>query len=205
MSTADTTIMLNDSLAARLFQGHNYKGSLLGDSVVKEWGAPPSGAVDVSSDHTFSFFDRLAHWLASVHWAVYAIVGVLLLALFVYWLYRTGLLTIDARRPKQDGGTENVYEIDYDREFGEALQASDHSRLVRLVYLRTLRTLDEQGRIAWRIYKTPGEYAMELADPVFQQMTNIFLRVRYGRFAADRRLYDTMCAWRDTVLKGGGQ
>lgn len=194
-----SSVMLDDSLAARHFQGHDYKGSLLGDSLSKEW-----DVVETSADNgTLSFFDRLHDFLSSLPWVVYAIVGVLLLALLAYWLFRSGMLSIGHTRTVAESEADNIYEIDYDHELEEARRASDYSRLVRLVYLRTLRTLDEEGRITWRIYKTPTEYAAELNQPVFRQMTDIFLRVRYGGFSADSHLYDQMCSWQAMVQKGG--
>ena len=98
---------------------------------------------------------------------------------------------------------EDIYDIDYEREMKSAMHAGDYSTMVRLIYLRTLRTLDEEGRIVWRIYKTPTEYAAELRQPAFATMTRHFLRVRYGRFGASEALCEEMRALQAEVEKGG--
>ena len=72
-------IMQDDSLAARLFYGHDYKRSLVGDSL-----AEPDTFMQVDMQReveNISFFDELARFFASVPWIVYAVIGVLLLAL----------------------------------------------------------------------------------------------------------------------------
>jgi len=196
-------IMQDDSLAARLFYGHDYKRSLVGDSL-----AEPDTFMQVDMQReveNISFFDELARFFASVPWIVYAVIGVLLLALLAWWLIRSGMLGDGFSRPgrvESDEG-DNIYDIDYEEETKKALLAGDYAALVRLIYLRTLRTLDEEGRISWRIYKTPTEYAYELRQPSFLTMTRHFLRVRYGKFGASEALCEEMRALQAEVEKGG--
>ena len=196
-------IMQDDSLAASLFAGHDYKRSLVGDSL-----AEPDSFMQVEvpmKENNISFFDGLAHFFESVPWIVYAVIGVLLLALLVWWLIRSGLLGDGFSRPGRVESAEgdDIYDIDYEEETKKALLAGDYAALVRLIYLRTLRTLDEEGRISWRIYKTPTEYAYELRQPAFITMTRHFLRVRYGKFGASEALCDEMRALQAEVEKGG--
>ena len=127
------------------------------------------------------------------------------MALLVWWLIRNGFFDFRFRHAVKGTSTEgdDIYDIDYDQETKKALLAGDYAMLVRLIYLRTLRTLDEEGRITWRIYKTPTEYAAELRQPAFAAMTRHFLRVRYGRFDASEALYEEMRALQAEVEKGG--
>ena len=190
-------------MAASLFAGHDYKRSLVGDSL-----AEPDSFMQVDvpmKENNISFFDGLAHFFESVPWIVYAVIGVLLLALLVWWLIRSGLLGDGFSRPGRVESAEgdDIYDIDYEEETKKALLAGDYAALVRLIYLRTLRTLDEEGRISWRIYKTPTEYAYELRQPAFITMTRHFLRVRYGKFGASEALCDEMRALQAEVDKGG--
>lgn len=190
-------------MAASLFAGHDYKRSLVGDSL-----AEPDSFMQVEvpmKENNISFFDGLAHFFESVPWIVYAVIGVLLLALLVWWLIRSGLLGDGFSRPGRVESAEgdDIYDIDYEEETKKALLAGDYAALVRLIYLRTLRTLDEEGRISWRIYKTPTEYAYELRQPAFITMTRHFLRVRYGKFGASEALCDEMRALQAEVEKGG--
>ena len=205
MPVSPSSIMHDDSLAARLFQGHDYKGSLVGDSLVDVDSISEMGKNigQVAEDSSYDFFDALSRFFASLPWVVYAVLAVILVAFIVYWLFRSGMLHAGGLRKRETVVVDDIYEIDYDKEMQAALADSDYIELVRLVYLRTLRVLDEEGRITWRIYKTPSEYSMELGSASFVSMTNHFLRVRYGRFGADRALYDEMCDLQAEVLKGG--
>ena len=74
---------------------------------------------------------------------------------------------------------------------------------MRLLYLQTLKRLDEEGRIDWQLYKTPTQYIYEVKSPAFRQLTHHFLRVRYGNFEADETLFRTMRSLQDEVQKGG--
>lgn len=91
--------------------------------------------------------------------------------------YKVGKIS---RTDIRDAGTDNIYEYDFDKEIVEARRARDWSLTVRLVYLQTLRRLADGGVIAWRPSKTPTQYSREVRRSEFTEMTNLFLRVRYG-------------------------
>ena len=195
--------MHNDSIAARLFYGHDYARSLATPIEEMETNDGAEAIRDVSSP-TFTFFDRLADFFASLPWEVHAIFGVVVMAFVVYLLFRNGLLSVGYRaKTSVIDSPDNPFGIEYDKETDEALRRGDFNALVRLVYLRTLKLLDEQGRISWRIYKTPTDYATEMLTPAFNTMTQHFMRVRYGQFQADSTLYDEMRHLQRQVQKGG--
>ena len=195
--------MHNDSLAAQLFGGHDYVGSLFENEKEAVDTIEHIPSIEYSSP-TFSFIDRFVDFLSSLPWEVYAILGVVVMAYIIYQLYRNGLLEVGYRAKTADvDNPDNPFGIEYDKEIAEALKNSDFTSLVRLIYLRTLKYLDEEGRITWRIYKTPTDYASEMLMPAFSTMTRHFLRVRYGRFHADSALYDEMCRLQSQVQKGG--
>ena len=130
-----------------------------------------------------------------------ALLCVLILSCFLLWLYRSGL--IERTRHAAVALSDNIHEIDFDSEFAEALRKKDYAALVRLVYLSTLHTLDEQGRIVWRIHKTPMEYVAETGDASLMTMTHHFVKVRYGHFAATQGLYDEMSRLQSDIVIGG--
>ena len=74
---------------------------------------------------------------------------------------------------------------------------------VRLLYLQTLKQLSDGKRIDWQLYKTPTQYIYEVRLPAFRQMTNHFLRVRYGNFEATETLFHAMRDLQKEVEKGG--
>ena len=196
--------MHNDSLAARLFEGHDYARSLVGTAEEMEANDAIKSISDVPSSPTFSFFDNLADFFSSLPSEVYAIISVVVMAYIIYLLYSNGLLRVDYRaKATAMDNPDNPFEIEYDKEMSDALKRDDFAALVRLVYLRTLKFLDEEGRISWRIYKTPTDYASEMLMPAFSTMTLHFMRVRYGRFQADSSLYNEMRLLQEQVQKGG--
>lgn len=87
---------------------------------------------------------------------------------------------------------DTIYGIDFEAEILRAKAEGDYREAVRLIYLKTLRLLSDKKRIDWQPFKTPSQYTREYANTRFRTMTNHFLRVRYGDFAADEELCDTV-------------
>lgn len=200
-------VMQNDTLAEQLAKGHAYKRSLAGDKLV-DGGLMDGGLVDSTertiSDTNNSITKVMRDIIEAVPMEVWVIILVILLAFILYRLYARGLLGagFSAAKVKVDEA-DNIYEIDFDKDTQEAMKKGDYAALLRLVYLRTLRSLDEAGRIVWRIYKTPSQYDDEMAKPAFHEMTREFVKVRYGKYPADKALYEQMLSWQQQVMEGG--
>lgn len=205
MSVYNKSIMNDDSLAVRWFRGHDYNRSLVGDSLVDETSDMREIYQDGQTDSAGSYFNDLADFLSSLPTFVYVILGVVLAACLAYWISKSGLFY---RNPVLNAGddvdeADDIYTIDIDEELAAARQQINHEAMVRLIYLHTLRYLDENQRIDWRIYKTPSQYAQEYAHPSFVRMTHHFLRVRYGGFPASQALSSEMETLSHEVQKGG--
>lgn len=97
----------------------------------------------------------------------------------------------------------HIYAIDYARSIAEAHAQGDWRRVVRLIYLETLKELSDGGRIAWQPSKTPTQYTREERDARFKTMTAHFLRIRYGGFDADEALASEMAALQRALMDGG--
>ena len=193
---AASHIMQNDSLAARLARDHDYVGSLTGEPVVQ----PQTPTVPIGE----RLLSAISRFIDSVPWEVWAIFVVLLLGWIAYKIYGSvNLHKVKHEETAVPDEADDIYAIDYDAEMADAQARGDYSALVRLVYLRTLRTLADAGRIEWNLSKTPEQYASEIGTDDFRRMTMHFLRVRYGRFESSRELYDDMSALRAAVEKGG--
>ena len=137
--------------------------------------------------------------------------GVALIGLIVWYLYRThpGFFAKSGRQTDEMEGEETIYGIDFEGEIARAVAKDNYTAAVRWVYLQTLRQLSDTGRIDWQLYKTPTQYVYECRHPAFRELTNHFLRVRYGNFEADESLYHRLCdlqhevTGRDSREKGG--
>ena len=99
---------------------------------------------------------------------------------------------------------DTIYGVDFSGGIADALSRSDYREAVRLLYLQTLKRLSDEKRIDWQPYKTPTQYINEVRIPVFRQLTNHFLRVRYGNFEATEELFNSMKSLQEEIGKGGG-
>lgn len=98
---------------------------------------------------------------------------------------------------------DTIYGIDFEDGMAKALSGGDYREAVRLLYLQTLKLLADRKRIDWQLYKTPTQYINEVRLPAFRQLTNHFLRVRYGNFEATEELFRVMQTLQGEIGKGG--
>lgn len=132
-----------------------------------------------------------------------AIVLLLLITWFVY-RKRPGLFM---RSPKTAlpyiVEEDTIYGVDFQGGIADALARRDYREAIRLLYLQTLKYLSDAKRIDWQPYKTATQYNGEVRMPAFRELTNHFLRVRYGNFEATEQLFRTMQALQEKIRKGG--
>lgn len=144
-------------------------------------------------------------------WFIVGFVLFLVLLMLIVWRYPQ-LIGLRPRKlsAEQEQTEDTIYGIDFPVAIAAAVAAANHYEAVRLTYLATLRRLSDDGHIQWRPSKTPSQYAREYVSPQFLRLSTIFLRVRYGGFPADRRLYEESRGLSEAVLaaldeKKGGQ
>lgn len=146
-----------------------------------------------------SFFEFEGSWL------IILIIAVVLL-IFIGWaiyVKRPGFFIRSRKSPLTDVVSEdNIYGIDFNCKIAEALQQNNYREAVRFVYLQTLKQLSDNKRIDWQLYKTPTQYIYEVRMKAFQQLTNGFLRVRYGNFDATSDLFHEMQSLQKEIEKG---
>ena len=128
--------------------------------------------------------------------------------ILVWWLVRSGVLQrLFGILLKEDvsieEAEENIHVIDFEAEIARARSAGDYTRASRLLYLQTLKQLSDAHRIDWQPQKTPAQYTREVSGMAFLQLTNHFVRIRYGGFEADEQLFLTMEALQAETGKGG--
>ena len=98
---------------------------------------------------------------------------------------------------------DTIYGVDFPKGIDEALSRRDYREAIRLLYLQTLKLLADRKRIDWQLYKTPTQYLHEVRLPAFRQLTDHFMRVRYGNFEATEALFHSMLALQEEIRKGG--
>lgn len=163
-------------------------------------------------------WDRLSEWINNAlkeifgnsspngfDWnTVFIIAGiVLLIALIAFIIIRKPKLFYRNRKTKTDYAVtgDTIYGIDFDTEIDKAVARSDWREAVRLTYLKLLRSLSDNKLIDWQIFKTPTQYTNEFRNDRFRQLTNIFLRIRYGGIEATEDDYTTVKSLAGSVMK----
>lgn len=146
-----------------------------------------SNSID-KGDYTFLF----------VTIAIFVIVGVSV----AFYLKNPQLFSRNKKvKAEQEDEEDNIYGVDFDKEIAAAKKKGNWRRVVRLIYLQTLRTLSDSKRIYWRPSKTPTQYTYEVKTDEFREMTRQFLRVRYGGFSADEAMAEQMKALQKVVTE----
>lgn len=84
---------------------------------------------------------------------------------------------------------ENIHQITFDEEIEKALNQRNYRLAIRLLYLSTLKQLNDAHFIQWQVDKTNSAYINELADTEkrrsFSLLTRQFEYVWYGDFPVD--------------------
>lgn len=85
---------------------------------------------------------------------------------------------------------EDIHKMEFEDLVQTAVNAGNFRLAVRLLYLRALRQLSEQGMIQWKPDKTNHDYIRELKDKSLRQgfsdITLIFEYIWYGEFPVNR-------------------
>ena len=111
------------------------------------------------------------------------------------------------RKENTDSGyvvtDDTIYGIDFEQQIEVALGRDDYRTALRMIYLQTLKWLDDNHHIHWQPQKTPSQYVREYRCAPFNTLTTLFIRIRYGGFEADRALVDKALRMRAAVCQGG--
>ena len=208
---AADTLSISSATLRHWRDNYDYTSGL-SPAAVTETPPPPADVPDLSpvQDSGGNALGDLFQWLGALPQAVWIVLLTLLLALAAYFVLKH---TDRKRRRKKsktddadetDGGTEDIYEIDdYVSPIDSAVAQGEWAEAVRLVYLATLRHLDETGRIHWERHKTPMEYVDEAGDDELLPLTLMYLSVRFGHYPANEAQYHEAVRLRNLIEKGG--
>ena len=158
-------------------------------------------------EQDYSLIDRIVRWLeeifsttfrhatgdeTSLYWLIGGIVVVIAAGIYLF-THDVGIFRRDGKADLDyEVEDEDIYGIDFDERIDQAVTQRDWREATRLTHLKTLRWLADNGRIEWALYKTPLQYTCEERSIEFREMTNDFLRVRYGNFEATEDTYQQM-------------
>lgn len=159
--------------------------------------------------------DRLADWYQSLfnsvfpnenNWYLWFIAAVMVIGIIIaiVMVRNRNLLR---RKENNDSGyvvtDDTIYGIDFEQQIEAALGRDDYRTALRMIYLQTLKWLDDNHHIHWQPQKTPSQYVREYRCAPFNTLTTLFIRIRYGGFEADQALVDEALRMRAAVCQEG--
>lgn len=159
--------------------------------------------------------DRLADWYQSLfnsvfpnenNWYLWFIAAVMVIGIIIaiVMVRNRNLLR---QKENTDSGyvvtDDTIYGIDFEQQIEAALGRNDYRTALRMIYLQTLKWLDDNHHIHWQPQKTPSQYVREYRCAPFNTLTTLFIRIRYGGFEANRALVDEASRMRAAVCQEG--
>lgn len=135
-------------------------------------------------------------WFNTFFWIV--LIGGFLALLI--WFLATSNISLFRKKVKsgtdenaEEAATENIFEMNFEKEIQKAIEASDFRLAVRLMYLRTLRDLSFKNLITYTHEKTNTDYLVQLAGSAyyrtFFRLTRNFDYAWYGHFPVSQESF----------------
>jgi hypothetical protein len=127
-------------------------------------------------------------WIRVLFWIV--LIGAFV-AMLIWFLATSDIRLFrkksDAVEEKvEDPSTEDIFEMNFEKELQKAVEAKNYRLAVRLLYLRTLRDLSNRNLINYTHEKTNSDYLFQLAGTPyyknFFKLTRSFDYTWYGHF-----------------------
>ena len=113
-------------------------------------------------------------------------------AALLIWFLSTGDIRLFRKKTKpveeatEEEATEDIFEMNFEKEIQKAIHAGNYRTAVRLLYLRALRDLANHNLITYTHEKTNSDYLLQLAGTSyykpFFRLTRSFDYSWYGQF-----------------------
>lgn len=157
--------------------------------------------------------DRLAEWYQSLlnsvfpnenNWYLWLIVALVVIGIIIAIVVVRNRYLLRLKENTDSGYVvtdDTIYGIDFEQQIKSALGRDDYRTALRMIYLQTLKWLDDNHHIHWQPQKTPSQYVREYRCAPFNTLTTLFIRIRYGGFEADRALIDEALRMRTAVCQ----
>lgn len=205
MGALADTLTLNRALIQEMRDDYGYVDELVPD---KKWPVDTTMRhLDLGHSGDSNIIGDFFQWLGQLPSAIwYSLLGLLLLLLLV-WVIRhmkDGRVKRKKTVEDEEETPVDIYAVDQPQEeLNRAVAAKDWAQAVRMTYILTLRHLHEEGRLEWLPNKTPLDFVRAVGMMPFLQLTNAFLRVRFGKYPATEDDWHAADAWRRATEKGG--
>lgn len=113
-------------------------------------------------------------------------------------LFRKPSMPVGSGEEVETLNTENLFDLDYNREIRKAIAAQNFRLAIRLLYLQTLKEMALREIIRFRQGRTNSDYLMQLFGTSyykdFFRLTRSFEYAWYGRFEVSPQAFDLLQA-----------
>jgi hypothetical protein len=141
----------------------------------------------------FSGFFQVIFWVLIVGLVAYILYQLVQVKFGKLWKKKSDEAIVEITR--DDDEIEDIRNVEFDDAVQQAIDAKRYRVAVRLLYLRSLRQLQDRAMINWRREKTNRDYLYELSDarlrPLFSDLTFMFEYIWYGEFPVDQNHFAT--------------
>jgi len=125
------------------------------------------------------------------------VIVVLFLAILAWYLLQNNIVgrnqSITAEKIRENIASENIFDINYQREIEKAVNARDYRLAVRLMFLRLLKQLSQKKIIEYKQERTNLDYLSQLNSTGyyndFFRLTRNYEYVWYGKFDVSRETF----------------
>lgn len=152
---------------------------------------------EVAPQSSRTLLDRA--WFRQLLWIV---ILCSFIAVVLWYLYSSNILVFRKAAKKitddegEEGLTEDIFALNYEKEIAKAVDAKAYRQAVRLWYLRTLKGLSDKGLIDYRYGRTNSDYLLQLYNTAYHRdffrLTRTFEYTWYGQFTPSSEAYEGM-------------
>jgi len=122
---------------------------------------------------------------------------VLFLGILAWYLLQNNIVgsnqSITPEKIREDITSENIFDINYQREIDKAVNDRDYRLAVRLMFLRLLKQLSQKKIIEYKQERTNFDYLSQLRSTGyyndFFRLTRNYEYVWYGKFGVSRETF----------------
>ncbi|WP_158825265.1 DUF4129 domain-containing protein [Mucilaginibacter lacusdianchii] len=141
------------------------------------------------------------YYLVIIFKYLFITIGIAALVFLILRLIGVDILSIIKKKPVSaevpyNESLENIHEINFDDSIEQAISQHNYRLAVRLLYLKSLKQLNDAGLIHWQIDKTNSTYISELQNieqrEAFTVLTRQFEYVWYGEFTINGQVFQNI-------------
>jgi Domain of unknown function (DUF4129) len=157
-----------------------------------------------SSSSSSSSYDRSGNSGGAGAWWIILLLFLIVVGIILYsigfkpsTLFRKNSKNLQPEKENDEHFNEDhIDHIKFESELDKAIRIGNYRLAVRILYLESLKKLNDKQLIDWKINKTNWDYVREVNLPQlkgdFRQITNSFDYVWYGNFPVDESIFKLM-------------